>query len=132
MKRAGQRPADHRPLDLRGVTVLRLDESRWDPGVAVHLPPLPRRAQVDVRIALAPGVRRLHSDVARELADWLRGGAARVQVEGEDPSDVIADLEAAFRGESDVEETLPYLDPYGMTDDEREAFARRYVSRASA
>lgn len=128
MKRVGQRP--HPVPALRGVTVLHLDESRRDAGVVVHLPPLPHRAQVDVRIVLAPGVRRLHPDVAQELADWLLSGALRVQVEGADPADALAHLAVAM--EQPGAPTEPARDCWGLTAPERDALAQRYGHRTAA
>jgi len=116
---------------LRAVTTLTLRARRGDQfGEVVELPPLPQRAQRDVRIVLAAGARHVEAHAAMELAAWLCSGAARVVLEAADPTDALAELQAAIR---EVTAPLrPYRDAWGMTSEEVAAFARRHQRQAAA
>ncbi len=116
---------------IHGVTVLRLSARRGAPqGLVDHLPPLPSRAMSDVRLVLAAGARHLEPFAALELAEWLCSGAARVVIEAADPTDALAELQAAIR---EVTAPLrPYRDAWGMTAEEVAAYARRHQRQAAA
>ncbi len=119
---------------IRAVTTVTLWPRRGDPcGIVDQLPSLPARAMPDVRLVLAAGARHLEPFAALELAEWLCSGAARVVVEGTDPTAVLAELLTAIH---DV--TTPptparlQRDVWGLLPHEVAALTRRLDKRTAA